>query len=107
MNKVELETLVREYDAKSEKAMEKYQDTGTQRYYNQRCRYEDLADALRIAANASDTRHELISLRVMLSSYASDMRQKRLKHEDCSKVVDSFIKYAVDCGAISGLGDWS
>lgn len=45
MTKAELETLSERWRNKSESALKRYQETGTQRYYREYCNAEDLADA--------------------------------------------------------------
>ena len=54
MDRSELEKLAERYQQKADRAFENYQDTGLRRYDTERNNMEDLADALRMAANAAD-----------------------------------------------------
>lgn len=63
MTKVELIALAERWQAKADRAMERYQEDGLPRHNREREQAEDLAEALRIAANVTDDHDELISLR--------------------------------------------
>lgn len=63
MTKVELIALAERWQTKADRAMERYQEDGLPRHNRERERAQDLADALRVAANAADDHSELISLR--------------------------------------------
>lgn len=63
MTKVELIALAERWQAKADRAMERYQEDGLARHNREREQAQDLADALRVAANAADDHSELISLR--------------------------------------------
>ena len=63
MTKVELIALAERWQAKADRAMERYQEDGLARHNREREQAQDLADALRGAANAADDHSELISLR--------------------------------------------
>ena len=63
MTKVELITLAERWQAKADRAMDRYQEDGLARHNREREQAQDLADALRVAANAADDHSELISLR--------------------------------------------
>lgn len=63
MTKVEITALAEHWQAKAGRAMARYQESGLPRYNREREQAEDLAEALRIAANAADDHSELISLR--------------------------------------------
>lgn len=54
MDKKTLETLAERYQKRADRAFENYQETGIKRYDTERNNMEDLADALRMAANAAD-----------------------------------------------------
>lgn len=70
MTKAELETLSERWRNKSESALERYQETGTQRYYREYCNAEDLADALKMAAEAADTSAANIHIKAQLADFA-------------------------------------
>ena len=63
MTKVEIVALAERWQAKADRAMERYQEDGLARHNREREQAQDLADALRVAANAADDHSELISLR--------------------------------------------
>ena len=63
MTKVEIVALAERWQAKADRAMERYQEDGLPRHNREREQAQDLADALRVAANAADDHSELISLR--------------------------------------------
>lgn len=63
MTKVEIAALAEHWQAKADRAMDRYQESGLPRHSRERDQAEDLANALRIAANAADDHDELISLR--------------------------------------------
>lgn len=70
MTKTELAALAEKYQKKADTAYENYQETGTTRYDRERRINEDLAEAMRMAANASDEHASLIHLRGTLSTLA-------------------------------------
>ena len=63
LSKAELEVLTEKYEAKAERAYQNYQETGISRYDRERRNAEELADAMRMAAQASDDYSQLINLR--------------------------------------------
>ena len=63
MTKVEIAALAEHWQAKADRAMVRYQESGLARHNREREQAEDLAEVLRIAANAADDHDELISLR--------------------------------------------
>lgn len=63
MTKVEIIALAEHWQAKADRAMARYQEDGLARHNREREQAQDLADALRVAANAADDHSELISLR--------------------------------------------
>lgn len=70
MTKVELIALAERWQAKADRAMERYQEDGLARHNREREQAQDLADALQIAASAADDHDELVSLRMMLNQLA-------------------------------------
>ena len=63
LSKAELGTLAARYQEKADRAYQNYQETGISRYDRERRNAEDLAEALRAAANASEEHSALSSLR--------------------------------------------
>lgn len=70
LGKDELMALAEKYQAKADRAMERYQETGSSRYYNEAANNEDLADALSAAADASEDVESLNSIKGDLMSLA-------------------------------------
>ena len=66
MTKVEITALAEHWQAKADRAMDRYQESGLARHNREREQAEDLAEALRIAANAADDHSELIGLHCSL-----------------------------------------
>lgn len=73
--------LAETYQAKADKAMDNFQETGLTRYRTERERSEDLAEALRQAALSNDEHHVYIALRADVSRLAS-MAEKALQDND-------------------------
>lgn len=71
MTKVELIALAERWQAKADRAMERYQEDGLPRHNREREQAQDLADALQIAASAADDHGELISLKCDLNQLAA------------------------------------
>lgn len=71
MDKAELLKLADKYQTKAATDLEKYQETGLQKYYTSSCRNEDMETALRMAANASDDKCELVAIKGQLMELAS------------------------------------
>lgn len=70
MDKAELLKLADKYQTKAAADIEKYQETGLQKYYTSSCRNEDMETALRMAANASDDKYKLVAIRGQLMDLA-------------------------------------
>ena len=70
MTKVELIALAERWQAKADRAMERYQEDGLPRHNREREQAQDLADALQIAASAADDHSELVGLRMMVNQLA-------------------------------------
>ena len=63
MDKKTLETPAERYQKRADRAFENYQETGIKRYDTERNNMEDLADALRMAANAADEHNAYVGMR--------------------------------------------
>lgn len=70
MTKVEIVALAERWQAKADRAMERYQEDGLARHNREREQAQDLADALQIAASAADDHSELVSLRGTVNQLA-------------------------------------
>lgn len=75
LSKDALNAMADKYQAKADAAYEKYQDTGAQRYNNEQWRNEELADALRVAANAAEEHNLMIAYRADLTRLAQMAEQ--------------------------------
>ena len=73
MDRSELEKLAERYQQKADRAFENYQDTGLRRYDTERNNMEDLADALRMAANAAGNGGNPISCRKSFDRVLDEM----------------------------------
>ena len=71
MTKLEIIALARKWEAKAERAEDRYQQSGESRHLREKERAEDLAAALWIAADAEDEHDTLISMRMSLNQLAS------------------------------------
>lgn len=70
MTEKELLALAEKYQAKADRNYSNYQETGISRYDRERRNAEQLADALRMAANASEGHSKLIHLRACIYDWA-------------------------------------
>ena len=66
MTKVEIVAMAEHWQAKADRAMDRYQEDGLARHNREREQAQDLADALQIAARAADDHSELIGLHCSL-----------------------------------------
>lgn len=82
MTKKELIALADKHQEKAEKAYKNYQETGITRYSRDYRNNEDLAAALRMAANAEENHRSLVSLRVDISRVASSAADAERAAED-------------------------
>ena len=71
LSKDDLGKLAAKYQEKADRAYDNYQATGISRYDRERRNAEDMAEALRAAANAADEHVQLGHLRAEFVWYAS------------------------------------
>ena len=105
MTKAELETLSERWRNKSESALERYQETGTQRYYREYCNAEDLADALKMAADAADALADNIHTKAQLANFAYkawliEHTEEAEKAQKTKELLTELISYGVMNGVI-------
>lgn len=99
MDKKTLEALAERYQKRADRAFENYQETGIKRYDTERNNMEDLADALRMAANAADEHNAYVGMRgafVGLVTIAQDIEfaaDKESREELEDKLVESLLAY--------------
>ena len=70
MTQEELIKLANRYDDKANRAYYNYQETGMPRYDRERSNAEDMAEALRMAANAADDHMKLLNLQTEVRDLA-------------------------------------
>ena len=108
MTKDELLDLALRYEAKAEKAQQKYQETGIGRYDWEYRNNDDLASALRIAAAAKEDHDRLISIRCDLAPLV--VRAKEATPGDkivpplARRVLRDFISWCEINGIITEMG---
>lgn len=69
LKKAELEAMADRWEKRAQKALLRYQESDQRRYLREKENAEDLADALRMAANAEEDHSQLVSLRGMLAGF--------------------------------------
>ena len=101
LSKERLGTLADRYQGKADRAYQNYQETGISRYDWERRNAEDLADALRAAANASEEHESLGFLRAEIVWYAGKADKALAEdapREKLAEILESFISFAaVSC----------
>lgn len=70
MSKEELMKLADKYQAKADADFQNYHETGASRYGSSCRRNEDMAEALRMAAMATDEHHAYISMKADIANFA-------------------------------------
>lgn len=86
MDKEKLYKLAERYQNKADTAYNAYQETGITRYDTARRNNEDLAEAIRAAAAASDEHNELVHLRgnmADLAGWRSGRRTPTRRQKQC------------------------
>lgn len=86
--------LAEMYQAKADKAMDNFQDTGLTRYRTERERSEDLAEALRQAALSNDEHHVYIALRADVSRLANMAEMVLQDNNDSKKCLEELVAVA-------------
>lgn len=107
MTREELEKLADRYQRKADRAFESFQETGIKRYDTERNNAEDLADALRMAANAADEHHEYIGMRYDFAKcvwQAKEISIPGIKAEDKANKVKELIENLIAYGNMMNLG---
>ena len=102
MDKKNMEALAERYQKRADRAFENYQETGIKRYYTERNNMEDLADALRMAANAADEHNAYVGMRgafVGLVTIAQDIEFAADK-ESCEELVNKLVESLLTYGRV-------
>ena len=97
MDKEKLYKLAERYQNKADTAYNAYQETGITRYDTARRNNEDLAEAIRAAAAASDEHNELVHLRGMAQ------RAKNSDEETKAIRLDVLMDSCISIGQLMGF----
>lgn len=104
MDRKSLEALANKYQSKADQAYRNYQETGISRYDNERRKNEDIADAMRMAAAASDDHQKMIHLRTSLMNLAGEAFYISYMPEDQKqKALESLRKNLLALARLEGL----
>ena len=105
MKKEEILKLADKYQEKADIAAENYQETGVTRYGSAARRNEDLAEALRMAAEAADEHQAYISMKGQMSNFAWRARMVAITEDkgERDKLMDSLVRDLVAYGKLFGL----
>lgn len=106
LSETKLEALAEKYEAKASRAYQNYQETGISRYDRERRNADDLASAMRMAANAEGTYTKMVYLRGSVSSLASKaqlaLKEPADKRESAmGKVLKDLVALAVMEGLVT------
>lgn len=99
MDKKSLNNLAERYQKRADRAFERYQETGIKHYDTERNKMKDLADALRMAANAADDHAELVAVRGSLVGFVTNAQKikfaadKESREELVDNLVESLLAY--------------
>ena len=85
LDKKDLLKLADKYDALHVKNYNAYQECGERKYLRASERYEDMADAFRMAANVADIKQKFHSLSASVSQYAAE-GDKALYHDNADDI---------------------
>lgn len=97
LSREELGKLAAKYQEKADRAYQNYQETGMTRYDRERRNAEDLAEALRAAANAVEDKQALNSLRadvVWLAALADERIAEAAPREQLEAILQNLISVA-------------
>lgn len=105
MSKKELMKLADSFQKKADTAFQNYQETGASRYDSAFRRNEDIAAALRAAAEAADEHNAYINLKMEMSNFASRARRVMLytTEEEKAELTEALIRDIVSVGPLYGL----
>ena len=102
MTKEKLRELAERYQKKADAAYDAYQESGITRYDTARRNSEEMADALRMAADAADDHMALVHMRGTVSLLAVEARRAARSgdEDEMRKALRSMVSYAEGCGLI-------
>lgn len=104
LQKKELEKLAEKYQAKADADYRNYQETGITRYGTSYRKNDDLACALRMAAEAADEHSAYIAMKGQMSNFA--WRALMVSHAtdgEREELVQALVRDLVSYGALQGL----
>lgn len=105
MTKEELREHAKRWQAKADRAFERYQETGAQKYYREYCNADDMAGALKMAAEAADTSAANIHIKAQLANFAYkawliEHTEEAEKAKKTEELLTELISYGVMKGVI-------
>lgn len=106
MDKKDLEALAEKYQKKADEKYMLYQETGLTRYDTEYRKNDDLAAAMRMAADAEEDHAALIAMRGMVSSFASSAAEAKragLSEAEREKIIDALLRDLIAYGRMNGL----
>lgn len=103
MNKKQLMQMAEKYQAKADKAYQAYQETGITRYNTEQRKSEDLAQALRAAANAAEDYNKLIALRGEIASLAVAAKRAISSQTEREKELELVAKELLAAASMFGI----
>lgn len=105
MNKEELMKLADGFQKKADAAFENYQETGMGRYGSSYRRNEELADALRMAAEAADEHHAYVSMKAQMSNFVREAKMVSTAEaeEKRGELMEALVRDLAAYGRLIGL----
>ena len=104
LSKAELEALAEKYEAKASRAYQNYQETGITRYDREHRNADDLASAMRMAANAERDYTKLVNIRGTFSMLASKAQSSLKEPADKREVaMEKVLKDLLAMAVMEGL----
>ena len=105
MKKKELEKLADSFQTKADTAYRNYQETGISRYSSTARRHEEMADAIRMAAQAANEHYAYTNLKMEMSNFASRAQKIGLTadEKERTKLVEALVHDMIVCGRLYGL----
>lgn len=104
MTKEELVLLAQKHQIKADREFQNYQETGITRFYTAHKKHEDMADAFRMAANASEEHHAYIAMRAQLSDFAHKAKVLKYTAADQRETrTDALLREIVSYGVLHGF----
>lgn len=100
MDRKTLEALAERYQKRADRAFENYQETGIKRYDTERNNMENLADALRMAANAADEHADYVGMRGSFAGLVTIAQNIELAadKEGREELIDELVKSLLTYG---------